>query len=404
MPKVNNSLTNRISSHSDEPVTNKYYLLVSKRYMQAKYILILCLAAFIGISMILFRNEITYANLMYLIRDFNTKGSVYMSGFDPVEYDEQENMSFCLYRGELVVAGNRSVRMYNSKGQLNRSYEPGYTDPVLSASDKYIIAYDMGETSYSVYSSIAKVNDGVATGSIENADINNSGDHLLVCRSDETKYLVMTYDSAFRNTAKYYKNKYVTSAAIGSDGRVIIVSFDSTAGGYECEVDFFTKGAESADNKYTASDIFPLQCGIWENGNSFVLCTDKILFFDKSGNLLKTEKTEFKYTAYCEGNETLAVSCSKDNLGGKSDVIVFDTRGEMVYNNSISGNVSSVAVTEEFVCVLTGGTAVMMPFNTDKTMMADTDEDTAVLLTSGSSVLLCKRNGAAGLVFETPSE
>ena len=75
-----------------------------------------------------------------------------------------------------------------------------------------------------------------------------------------------------------------------------------------------------------------------------------------------------------------------------------------MYNNSISGNVSSVAVTEEFVCVLTGGTAVMMPFDTDKTMMADTDEDTAVLLTSGSSVLLCKRNGAAGLVFETPSE
>jgi len=400
MAKVkNNAVSQNVRHVDDEHVSNKYYLLISDRYMRAKYLAIILLVIFIAFTVFLFREDITYANLMYLIRDFNTSSAAYNADFDPIKYEEQDKMNFGVYRGELAVIGNRTLRMYNSNGQLSRSYEPGYADPALASSDKYILAYDIGGTSYSLYTSIAKVYDGVSDGAMENADLNNSGSHILVCRSDQTKYVVSAFDSSFKNTAKYYKNKYVTSAVIGNDGQVIISSFDSADGNAKCEIELYTDGAETPTSVYTKSGVFPIKCGIWDNGNYYVICTDRVLFFDSDGSLLNTSSSSLGYTSFAEGENKLVVSAENDSVGASSKIIVFDTKGESIYDTTLKGNVSSLAVSDESVYALFDGKATIMPLNNGNILSYEIGDSGSVLVSTGTSAIVCSRDGAEGLVF-----
>lgn len=387
-----------------EPAVNKYFILVSERYMRAKYATIIVLALFLAVVLILFRSDITYANLMYLLRDFNTGEAVYTSVFDPIRYDEQDNMSFAVYRGELAVIGNRNLRLYNSKGEENRSYSLGYSDPVIISSDKYLLVHDIGTESYSLFTSIAKVNDGVATGSIEGADINDNGEYLLVCKSTETKYVVSTFDSSFRPIANYYKNSYVTSAAIGDDGTTVIASFRGDGDGYSCEIDFYPDGAEEPSGVYTAAGVFPVKCGVWDDGRAYVICSDRVLFFDKGGKLASTYESWSGFTAYAEGNNSLAVSRSEDAIGSDSDAVVFNTTGETIFTKTIDGKISSLAITDKTLFVLAGNNVSMIPVAGGDIITESVDDAGAELVASDASVILCGRNSAIGLVFDNNAD
>lgn len=400
----NTSVTQSGSGEKDEPKKNGYFLLVSDRYIRTKYICIILLAFFLGTMMIAFGDEITYSGLMYLIRDLNTGGASYSAGFGTAEYSEQDNMSYALYRGELAVIGNRTLKMYNGKGEENRSYELGYAEPALAASDKYLLAYNIGATDYSVYTSIARVHNGNASGKIECADVNDKGDQLLVCRSDQTKYVVSTYDSSFRSIANYYKNRYVTSAAIGNDGRVVIVSFGAESGGFDCEVELYYDGADKPESIYTADGVFPVRCGIWKNGGYFVICTDRVLFFGNKGTLIKSEETAVGYETFSVSDSALAVSSADSALGGGSDVFVFDMNGDLLYNSNVSGSASSLALSENAVYVLAGDTAYMLPTDGENVISTDVRDGGGVLLSSGDSAVLCRNDGAEGLVFNSADE
>lgn len=403
----NTSVTRSGAVGQSEPEKNSYFLRVSDRYIRAKYFCVILLALFLGTMMLAFGDEITYSGLMYLIRDLNTGGGTYSAGFGTAEYSEQDSMSFAMYRGELAVIGNRTLRMYNSKGEENRSYELGYAEPALASSDKYLLAYNIGTTDYSVYTSIARVHNGNASGKIECADVNDEGDQLLVCRSDQTKYVVSTYDSSFRSVANYYKNRYVTSAALGNDGRVVIASFGAESGGFDCEIELYYDGADKPESVYTAAGVFPVRCGIWDDGGYFVICTDRILFFTDKGALVKSTESVAGYEAFSvfDGADgALAVASADSVLGGSSDVFVFDMNGDLLYNSNVGGSVSSLAVSKGTVYALAGGSAYMLPIRGGDVLSVDVRDGGGVLLPSGDSAVLCRGDGAEGLNFMTADE
>lgn len=380
---------------------NEYYLGVSARYMRAKFIVLVLFAVYLVFMLARYRDDITYENMMYLLRDFSVGDSEYSTVFEPVRYDEQDNMTYALFRGELVVAGNRTVSAYNSSGTLSRRYETAYSDPLLLSSDKYLIACDLGSAEYSVYNSITRVSGGEAPGTIEGADVNDRGDHLLVCRSDETKYVVYVYNSSFKNTAKYYKNKYVICAAVGKKSRdTVICSVELASGNVSCEIEFYKEGADSPTASYTESGVFPLKCGTWKDGAFYAVCTDRILFFDKNGALVKSvAATGYGYSSVSADESTLTVSADNDALGEKSSIFVFDTTGELLYNVVVDGSVCSVSSFGGVLYALAGGSAYRIPYSGDGAGHIDTvdvPEDSDVILADGVSAVICAKNTAFG--------
>lgn len=394
-----NAVTEKYRKTSGTFVGNKYYQLISNRYMYAKFITLVILVLFCAFMMISYSEDISYSNLMYLLRDFDTDPKAVTSGFEDIKYDEQSNMSFTLYKGELAVAGNRTLKMYNFRGSETRSYEHGYSDPVLVSSEKYLLSYNVGTPSYSVYTSIARIHSGDAPGNIESAHMNSKGDYLLVCRSTDTKYVIYTYDSAFNPIAEYSKSRYVTSAAIGNDGGVVITSFDSDGIAYDCRIELYRDGSIEPDSTYSMAGIFPVKCGVWNNGGYFVICTDRVLFFDKSGALLRSEESSFDYTSFSQSEDFLALSHDNDSLGSASSLVLYDNKGNEVLSKSFDGSISSVSVGNDNVYAITNSTAYMLSIDSGETKSKSTDDGNAVLVSYGDFCVMCGKEGAKGLLF-----
>ena len=400
MPEIKRTaITDKYRKRKPDTEVNKYYLTVSKRYMRAKFVTIILLVVFFAFMLFRFNDDITYSNLMYLLRDFDTDPKTSELVFEKIEYDEQENMNFTIYKGELAIMGNRTLKMYNSRGAQTRSYESEFSDPVLIGSDKYLLSYGIGSPSYSLYTSIARVKSGEAPGDIECADINNRGEYLFVCRSKDTKYVICTYDSSFRPIAQYYKTRYVTSSAIGDDGRVIVVSFDSDGGAYNCEIELYYDGSEKPDSVYKTVGVFPLKCGVWKNGNYYVVCSDRILFFDDKGGLISTAQSSGEYTSYCESDTGIAASYANDSLGGSSTVLLYDTKGNVNYSTKLNGSVTSIDVSDNKIYTLAGSDVHMISVNDGIDLETNVNGGGASLLSYGDSCVICYKRGAEGLVF-----
>ena len=127
MPKLRKRslIPRRISAEEAENNVNEYFLRVSGWFMRAKYAVLVLLFVYLTVMLTAYRSYITYDNLAYLLRDFGSSGNV-NSGFSDVTYDEQNNMSVCVYKGALAVAGNSSVTLYDSSEDTKFYYDAGY--------------------------------------------------------------------------------------------------------------------------------------------------------------------------------------------------------------------------------------------------------------------------------------
>ena len=105
-PRKRSLIPRRISAEEAENNVNEYYLRVSGWFMRVKYAVLVLLFVYLTVMLTAYRSYITYDNLAYLLRDFGSSGDV-NSGFSDVTYDEQNNMSVCVYKGALAVAGSR---------------------------------------------------------------------------------------------------------------------------------------------------------------------------------------------------------------------------------------------------------------------------------------------------------
>ena len=148
---------------------NKYYLHISQLYRGAKITTSLLLVLFIIISVIAFRNTITYDNLSYLIRDLNVDISTSNEAFSEIKFDEESKADYTLFRGRLVVAGTEKLCLYNSSSSTEAEYQVSMQDPQVISSDKNVLNYDLGGTSYGIYTALARVNAGTSDYTIEGA-------------------------------------------------------------------------------------------------------------------------------------------------------------------------------------------------------------------------------------------
>ena len=138
MPKLRKRslIPRRISAEEAENNVNEYYLRVSGWFMRAKYAVLVLLFVYLTVMLTAYRSYITYDNLAYLLRDFGSSGNI-NSGFSDVTYDEQNNMSVCVYKGALAVVGNSSVTLYDSSASKMFTYPSGMDSPVIVPSEKY---------------------------------------------------------------------------------------------------------------------------------------------------------------------------------------------------------------------------------------------------------------------------
>lgn len=336
----------RARGEEEKPPVNEYYLRVSSRFRFSKYLFLLAAVLYLGIMLTAYGDSITYDNLRYLLKDLDTASDDISGGFAGVSYEEQQGMTFALFRGELAVAGTSRLSLYLSGGSQGPEFILNYDAPVLLSSDKYLLCYDLGDRQYSLYTTLANVRSAKTEHDITGGAIGKDGSFALITRSSTAKYQVTFWDSSFRESATYYKDRYVFDVAVSDDGEyLVILSADVSESVFNAEVMLCRKGDSAPAASVMLEGVMPLRTSFFSDGSFSVLTDSGVYFFDSDGNETAFHPLTGMSLADVSG-EYAVVVCSINVVGSENTVSVFDSRGTKLSEISVSSRVEGLEAGE----------------------------------------------------------
>ncbi len=383
-----------------QPVVNDYYIAIADRYRWARLMSVILLVAFLLVMLLFYRENITYSNLMYLIRDLDTGVVSTVGKYADISYERQYAPSFALFRDRIAVAGAAGFRLYNASGTKELDYESAYSDPRLVVGNKYALLYDATGKSYSIYTTIARVLNGQAEAVIEDAAVADDGTHALLTGSDESKYLITVYSPDFKPLARYYKDKYVVDMALDPKGEhMAVVSAGAAGAGAYCEIMFCRIGSEETVSAELEGTM-PLAVRYADNGRLVVVCDNKILFYDGEKQCGKYDITGAVPAAFDLGGDFFALSVSKNAVGSENEIILFDTNGNIIYNNIINEKIRMVAADgDRAVYVLCEDKALKLPLSGGDPIEEKLLGEALDILPAGGGAVICEGGGTYSLFF-----
>lgn len=326
---------------------NEYYLRVSNRYRTLKFISLALLVIYLIAMLLIYRSNITYENLVYLMKDLDTDVDATSVIFPDIKFDESSKLSGAIFKGRFAAATTGSLTLYNTAGAAEREFKIAMENPKVLAGDKYVMVYDVGGSSYSICTPIVQTRSKQTEYPLQGACLSDSGAYALITRARENRYVVTIYDGNFREVSKIYKDKYVMDASLSPDGRrFAIVSCEVDGTGVTCEV---MSGSADSENALVVNvaDAMPLSVGHFDSGAFYVVCDGAVLFFSERGDLVNEIRTE--------GNGILGVSATgrrlmvavSDNLVDSSfTATVYDESGGKIASHTVSSKMSACALGE----------------------------------------------------------
>ncbi len=382
-----------------EPQINRYYLKVSRRYLVVGVVFMLVLLLYIGCVTVFLGDYVTYDNLKYLARDFNAMTLSADADFSKIVYNGSDDMAISYFRGGLAVCDNDAYMYYDTGGNLLIEDRLSYGMPVLAASDKYLMVYDVGGREYSVYNQLTEIISRDTTGDIVAGDVADDGSFIIASRSRETRYVVELYNASFAKVMSIYKENYVLDAAVSPDGkRVVICSAVPSDTDFNCEVEICKRGQADPVSITTYEHTMPLDVYTMENG-FVLLCDNGIYFFDYEGGIIDGMSFSGMRLKYADISDTTsAVVCSANALGSENRVMVFDSgSGAPIYDETLNYRVTGVyasANTKKALVYFTTPESVLR-INSNGGFDAHTsDNEVLAVIPTARGALVCGENSA----------
>lgn len=330
------------------PKVNKYYLKISKRYRVTQIVLIAALLVYLVFVLSTFGSHITYDNLQYLVRDLDSMMSSGEGEFTKIQYDKQSEPNFAVFKNGVAAVGKESLTLFDSTGLQLCKDKISLNDPIPVPSEKYLLLYDMGGKSYSVYNSITRVVSRTTEHKIVDGDMSDSGAFILVLRGTETKYTVEHYNSALTPTMKIHKDNYVMDAAISKDGkRIAVCSAIPSGTDLDCEIALYQAGDKEFSHTVTLRQTMPLDVHFSDSGFA-VLCDNGLYFYDMDGTEIAAHSLRDVTLEYADLSDHCTVLAGSENaLGTENRIMVFDQNGTLTAETVLGKRLTGLSAPSE---------------------------------------------------------
>lgn len=343
MSEKNKSIPVRTDAILKDNVSyNRYYMKVSSRFAVAKWITLLLFTVYLVCMLVAARNSITYENFMYLLRDFNLSSSA-SGAFSSVVYEEQQNMTFSVFKNALAVSGSSGVRLFDGAGNSVFRDNVSYKTPVLLTGDKYMLLYDEGGRDFSILTTLARVSGGTTEGDILCCAMSDKGVYAVAFRNPEAKFAIDVYNSSFRNIERIYRDSYVTGMALDTSGdhiAIMTVKYDDW--NVASEVSILQIG-ESTTNSVFLGDRLPLYCRYMNGGNLAIVCDTAVVILSERGDVVADISLEsMTLSNFHVSDRLIALVCSENVLGNENRILVYTESGSTVIDCASEGKISAI--------------------------------------------------------------
>ncbi len=384
MREAENISTPEPTDGGAEPAENPYYARISARLRWAKYLCVLLTVAAALLFLFAYRTNITYENLRYLLRDVDEAGNAGRAA-DSFTYTAADTNFLLPFRGDLAVCSSSGVTLYRAAG--GRTFEDSlrFEAPVAEASDKYMVVYDIGGTSYALYNSISRVFDGKTDSPIFDCAVADGGSSAVLTRAATGGFRIRTYSKNFDLTGELTRSGYVSDIGYLDDGRLYICESSVSGASLVTTLSLYTPGHDSLDCTVTAGG-FAYRCG--SLGDGFYLLTSSTLtFFDKTGE--KTFSTSFGTSEILLADGTadgVAVYVDENVSGADCAVYAFFADGTSLSSPAPRG-ARSLLLAGRKVCLLAEESLAVYDGST--VQQTATASGGRQLLRLGNAVLVC---------------
>lgn len=328
---------------------NRYYRIVSERYRLAGFALFLAFTVFCGVILVRYSDYISYDNFVYLIRDLDLRESQSETHAELLRLNIDDGAVIRPFRDGFAVAEHDALTVYDSAGRQLLSESESFSYPALAVSDKYIIAYDIGGKSFSVYNSVTRIVTKKTESPIVCASVCDSGTFTVTTESTDAKYVTEMYNTALQNTCHFYSRKYVISAAVAEGGDMIAsVALAENGTDYACEVSFARTSDTEPYKTLMYSMSLPLELSLLDDGGFVLVCDDAVRFFSSDGEPTAEHVVDGTGIS-CFDTESWGVLlvCRENSLGTKNKVYALDTKGNIIHEYRLDSRVDSARIARD---------------------------------------------------------
>ncbi|MBQ3527446.1 MAG: hypothetical protein IJA52_02705 [Clostridia bacterium] len=378
----------------EAPEINRYWLAISKRYRAAKYISIVLLCTFLLSMMIFQRENITYANLVYLARDLDSDVEMNVGVYASIPYERSMSYAFEMFRGRVGVAGTQGFSLYSQSGSQELATKDLYASPRIEAGEKYALVWGAGERDYSVYTTIARVLTAESEFDIEDGCVSDSGSYALLTKSKESRFMINVYNESFKTVTTYYKDKLVMDIALDATGEHLAVASADVAGASVTGELMIGKVGSEERVSFDFDGMMPLAVEYTDDGSLVMLCDSGLVIFEGEKEKARVSFEGMTPGAFSIEGDIIAISFPTNATLSQNALKVFDTAGKAEYNIMINTKVTNVTTDGTAAVYAVGeGWATRLSLSDGKTLTGAVDTQVVGVLSPAGNLIVCTPDG-----------
>lgn len=325
--------------------------------------------------------------------------------------NQQSDESFPLdIKGERVSAGDfdcigqdicyvsdTKTKLLNNYGRSLFTEQHAFINPVLAASDKGALIYNLGGTGYQLIDKEGKVTLFDAEDNLLTADYCDNGFYALVTQSSGYLSKLYVYNEKDEKIFAYsFADYYVTSVSLNSNGTKAVVSGLSALNGSETAALYildFTQEKPLMFKEIENDIIYQVEylsekyvCAVGRSA-SYVLNTHK-------EEDLQTNSYDGRDLTAFDINpdtDTYTVSLSSSGDGRNCDIISYSASGEEAKKFSVDKKIINLSTYKGRVALLSGDSVML--YSKDGKAYSEkelnSDPHAVVMYTSSDAYILC---------------
>ncbi len=261
----------------------------------------------------------------------------------------------------LAVLTDNSVTIYGKNGHMARNQAHYMASPALAAAGNYALVYDIGGSKWRLETASGTLLSGESEYNILSAAVSESGYFALVCVGDDAHSGVYVYNRTGKKIFGWNcVNYYITTAALSGSGRKLTVCGLNAENGMLKSAVYVLDVEKSREISLTTfSDEILLDVGYLKSGMAIVVGENSIITVSENGDTVEKAFSGNKITAYdFEYGSGFVYSTSPIEGSGLTTLTALDTEGRQRFSEQLSCNVTDVALSTDYICLLSQGSAV----------------------------------------------
>ena len=267
--------------------------------------------------------------------------------------------NFCKIDSGLIYISDTSIIELNNDCEKVYSEKHSFTDPMIRASDEYVIAFGEGSGSFRIIHDKHRIYEGVQGNSITDCDIIDNGTYCIL--SDQTGYMsaLSVYDKTNKFLYSYsFSDAYAVSVSLSRDGKKAAVgTINSEEGRMVSKVYLLDLTKKDPIKILSYDDQLIYQIRAFSD-ESFALVTDMMTTVIKSDG---SRETPYSYsssilTAFdiCYGSG-ISLALSKSDDGRSCYIVNLNSSGQEVSSYATELKATGIAALSDRTAVLSYG-------------------------------------------------